>query len=215
VLDLGCGTGPFLAVARARGFTDLTGVEPAPAAAAAARQRSGAVVHQAALEEAPLPEGRHALVTLWDVVEHLAAPGDALARAAALLRPGGLLAVATPNRRGLSARAFGARAQVVSPPEHLLVATRAGLEAALRRAGLVVRRAEALELRLREWTGRGGAAAPPEAGRDRYRRAYAGLTGARLFPLLHAAANAVLSVTGLGDQLLLLAERPAPGEARR
>ena len=219
LLDVGCGAGQFLAHARRRGFQDLAGVEPSPAAAAAARLASGAVVHELELSATPPRPGGHAAVTLWDVLEHLPAPRAARGRARALLRPGGLLGVATPNRRGLSALAFGARALVVSPPEHLLVATRRGLAAALQAEGLRLLRLESLELRLREWTGGGGeaaagpAAASGGAARDRYRGAYDRLTGWGGFGLLHAAGNAVLSAARLGDQLLAIAERPAgPGD---
>ena len=108
LVDLGCGRGELLAAAVARGAARAVGVEYAESAVRLAEQTLDA---QKAGERAevvfgdvravPLPDGSADLVTLLDVVEHLA-PAEldaALAEAHRLLRPGGRVLVHTmPNR---------------------------------------------------------------------------------------------------------------------
>ena len=157
------------------------------------------------------------MVSLWDVLEHLPDPGLALGRLCRLLRPGGLLLLGVPHRHGITLRAFGARSLIVMPPEHLVLPSRRGLLAAARRAGLEPLRAETTEVRLREWLdagrrwlGRGGREVPRAAAEERadYLRLYGTITGSGAFGLVQAAANVVLRLTRLGDQLTLILRRP-------
>lgn len=206
LLDVGCGAGQFLAFAAARGFAPLHGLELAPAIAAAARARSGAAVQEAELLAAALPGAAFAAVSLWDVLEHLRDPRAALRHVAALLRPGGVVLVGTPSREGVTLRALGRHARVVSPPEHLFYATRRGLATALAAEGFTLRRLETEQIRIRDWLP-AGAGAPGRGGAPAaYARAYALLTG-RAALAAQRAANAVLRATGLGDQLLAVAQR--------
>lgn len=108
VVDLGTGRGELLAVAIERGAARAIGVEYSPAALALARQTlaAHAVEDRATVVEAdaraiPLGDAVADIVTLLDVVEHLA-PAEleaTLGEAHRLLRPGGrLLAHTMPNR---------------------------------------------------------------------------------------------------------------------
>lgn len=140
LLDVGCATGDFLLAMRERGW-DCCGVEIQPHAARVAR-RQGLTVLTADVSELAFREGAFDAVTLWDVLEHLPAPREALARARALLRPGGLVAVTVPRLDSVEARLFGAFWAGLDVPRHLSVFTRASLERALDGAGL---RVEAVE----------------------------------------------------------------------
>ncbi len=97
VLDLGCASGGLLALLRARAG-HLAGLELSQTAAQAAA-RIGDEVVCGALEDPALPfaPGSFDLVVLADVLEHLADPAAALARAAAWCRPGGAVLVSVPN----------------------------------------------------------------------------------------------------------------------
>jgi UDP-glucose 4-epimerase len=95
ILDVGCGSGHFLNLAREAGL-DTAGIELDEASVAAARG-SGHTVYKQSASDGPWPEeARCDLVTCWDILEHLNLPGDALKWAALALKPGGLLVVATP-----------------------------------------------------------------------------------------------------------------------
>lgn len=207
VLDVGCGAGHFLARARDRGWHDLTGLELSPEAAALARTRSGARVIEGTLD-APLPDGHYAIVTMWDVLEHLRAPRQALKRVAGLVRPGGIVAISTPNRFGVAIQVRGSRSVVICPPEHLLLASRRGLVIALRAAGLEPTGVWSEDLRIREWLGGGNRG---RAGSDHqdYHDVQGKLTTSRWFGVVRTCANFALRASRLGDQLLTVAVKRA------
>jgi SAM-dependent methyltransferase len=99
VLDLGCGTGAWLARLHAMGFTDLTGVDRNPP-----RALNGVTFLQDDLDRPGSAGRRYGLVTAIQVIEHVENPGMLLARAAAALDEGGTLLIATPNIHSLRAR---------------------------------------------------------------------------------------------------------------
>jgi SAM-dependent methyltransferase len=133
--DLGCWTGFLIAEAGTRGWS-VVGVEPSAWAAERARER-GVEVISAPLLEAPLPEGSFAAVAMGDVIEHLPDPGAALNRVAALLAPGGVLWLATPDAGSRVARALGRRWWSVIPT-HVHLFTRASITRLLERHGFEV-----------------------------------------------------------------------------
>jgi SAM-dependent methyltransferase len=128
LVDLGCWVGFLAAEASARGW-DVMGVEPSSWAAARARSRGVPVV-----EEADLPAGEFAAVTMGDVIEHLPDPGAMLDRVAELLAPGGVLWMATPDAGSRLARALGRRWWSVIPT-HVHLFTRRSMRALLERHG--------------------------------------------------------------------------------
>lgn len=103
ILDVGCGLGHFLKLARAAGWK-VIGTEISAAAVERSRCIAGVEVFHGRLEQAGFPSGAFDAVCFWDVLEHLREPRRALREAHRLLRPGGLLAVSMPNASGLRAR---------------------------------------------------------------------------------------------------------------
>ncbi len=99
LLDVGCSGGGFLRLAREAGW-DVRGLDPDPGAVGAARAHGLDVVHGSAGDPVPFGGGFD-LVTLWDVVEHLPAPGDAAAWLADLVPEGGRVLVLTPDATSL------------------------------------------------------------------------------------------------------------------
>ena len=100
VLEVGCGRGDVL-FALAEAGLHCTGVEPSHRMIQVCEQGSGVDVQYGTADRLQFPDGAFDLVFSQQVLEHLH-PDDVpahLAEAFRVLRPGGLLAVETPNRR--------------------------------------------------------------------------------------------------------------------
>ena len=97
LLDVGCGIGFFVKVARDAGW-DAHGSEVSPVAVRIGREQLGlAQLHVGRVEDAGFVQGSFDAITLWDVIEHVPDPVSLLIELRRLLRPGGLLFVQTPN----------------------------------------------------------------------------------------------------------------------
>ena len=105
VLDVGCGTGEFLNVAKQAGC-DVTGIEPGEAYARFARSEYGLEVINAPWQQADLPLASFDVVTCQQVVEHLRDPMAAIAAMVAWLKPGGALYISVPDMRANAKPSF-------------------------------------------------------------------------------------------------------------
>lgn len=216
VLDFGCGPGLFVLEARAAGY-DCVGVDLAgwvPEAAA----HWDVPLHAVALEDAPFaPESFDAIVSIV-TYEHLDDPRAVTRALARLLKPGGTLAVVSvPHSRGIGFRLLRERWWDLAPPGHLQYFSRRSLRRLLEGQGLAVvktfttgvgtqffsrllRRgggATALDaLQLRTNSGE----SPPGGGAMRW------LASRLVVPAL----NRCLDVTGLGNNLTMIARKGGP-----
>jgi len=93
LLDVGCATGDFVEWALQAGW-DAEGVDTSPEAVEIGR-RVGLPLRQASIEQASPAGPSYDVVTLWDVLEHLPRPLEALRSAQRILRPGGTLLLKT------------------------------------------------------------------------------------------------------------------------
>jgi SAM-dependent methyltransferase len=114
-LDVGCGTGEFLAYLMSQGYL-VEGVEPN------LRAREQAIANHAipvlpSLELVP-PQEQFQVVTLWHVLEHLPNLRSTFKRLFALLADGGLLAIAVPDRESWDANYFGEHWAAWDVPRH-------------------------------------------------------------------------------------------------
>ncbi|WP_447603657.1 class I SAM-dependent methyltransferase [Nitrospira sp. Nam80] len=103
LLDIGCGAGVFLGMAKARGW-DVSGVELSPKLASLCRQQLNVPVANGQFEDTQLPLAAYDVVTLWDVIEHVIDPMACLLKIKGLVRPGGILIFCTPDEDSLLAR---------------------------------------------------------------------------------------------------------------
>ena len=101
LLDVGCSTGDFLERARARGW-QVHGLELAKHLAVFARVKRGLSVEHGSVDDVLQRFGAESFtaITLWDVIEHLPRPLEAMRTLAGALEPGGTLYVSTPNLAG-------------------------------------------------------------------------------------------------------------------
>lgn len=100
VLDFGCGSGEGTA-AMARSAASILRVDVAPDAIAHARERNaGANIAYETIDGAvPAADDSFDAVCSFQVLEHVKDPDAYLAEARRVLRPGGQLLLATPDRR--------------------------------------------------------------------------------------------------------------------
>lgn len=134
LLDVGCGTGEVLMVARERGWR-TQGAEPERTAAEMARKR-GLEVEIAVLEESGLPERSFDVVSAFHVLEHMPDSRAFLAIMARWARPGGFVAVEVPNFASVQRRRLRERWDGLRPREHLAHFTPQTLPRTFRAAGV-------------------------------------------------------------------------------
>jgi 2-polyprenyl-3-methyl-5-hydroxy-6-metoxy-1,4-benzoquinol methylase len=115
-LDVGASTGAFVAEASGGGL-DAEGLEISRVAVAQAQSR-GLRVHRTAVEDFR-PEKSYAVVTAFDLVEHLVDPLPFVRRMSEWLQPGGLMAITVPNIASFAARILGPRWFFYAPPDHI------------------------------------------------------------------------------------------------
>lgn len=134
LVDLGCGQGIHVEVAREQGW-NAVGVDHSEESRKLCRRR-GAEVYES-LESLEKEKGLKCadLITLWETLEHLRDPGETLARVRALLKPGGIIALSTPNFGSAQASAEGENWHEILPPMHLQYFTPRSLEIFLKKNG--------------------------------------------------------------------------------
>jgi SAM-dependent methyltransferase len=133
LLDVGFGDASFLRFMQAAGW-DAIGLEVDAAAVAAARS-SGLDVALGTVEDAPFAAGSFDAITLSHVLEHLHDPIASLRACLRLLRPNGVLWLATPNLDAPGHRRFGRDWFGLDPPRHLVLFGLTAIDHALGKAG--------------------------------------------------------------------------------
>jgi SAM-dependent methyltransferase len=136
MLDVGSGDGRFLMRAGEHGWRGgLTGLEFNPDMAD--RRERNYALELAPIEEFVARPGRPSfeVVTIYDVLEHLAEPSKSLANIVKLIAPGGHLIVTVPNEDRIR---FAVREEWDFPPNHNTRWTGPALAGLVERAGLTV-----------------------------------------------------------------------------
>ncbi|MFA6093126.1 MAG: class I SAM-dependent methyltransferase [Elusimicrobiota bacterium] len=134
ILDLGCANGAFLS-ALGPGW-EKHGVELSKEFVEACPPPSEVRLFVGDFMDYPEAAGSFDAVTLFDFLDHVPKPLEALQKAVRLLRPGGVLVVQQGDRSSLFARLLGKRWHIYIPPTHLWYFTRKGLHGFLRKLGL-------------------------------------------------------------------------------
>lgn len=132
-LDVGCGSGGSLGVAKTLGWW-VAGIEMDEAAATKAL-RFTKEIHVGDIRSAPFPPGEFDLVTAFHVLEHVPDPVAVVRRMLDWLGPGGRLIIEVPNAGGLGASLFGQAWSGLELPRHLAQFTPRTLGGVVERAG--------------------------------------------------------------------------------
>ena len=149
LLDVGCSTGFLLEEAQTRGWKAI-GLELNPLAASYGRQR-GLTIIEKTLDEVPV-ETQFSAITLFDVLEHLPNPAQAIKLVRKRLLPGGNVYIYVPNWNSASRMLLGvADAHFIWPTHHLTYFTPATLDAFLSRNSFSVFHWETQGLDMIDW----------------------------------------------------------------
>ncbi|MGR8919344.1 MAG: class I SAM-dependent methyltransferase [Gammaproteobacteria bacterium] len=136
VVEVGCATGSLLAVMRDAGHR-VTGVELSRSFATSARELNGLDLAVGDFRDFESADASFDLVLMLGTISNLPALGDQLRQVRRLLRSTGAFYFNLPVADSLPARLYGKRYWMFAPSVCSFM-TRAGIRAALARAGLAV-----------------------------------------------------------------------------
>ena len=216
VLDVGCSYGTFCRHMHDVLDCDVIGLDLDAHAIENAIERPNIDYRVGDLESVDLPVASFGLVTFMETLEHHRDPVDALRRAYALLKPGGLCVVEVPNYGGLWRRIFGRYWLPLLIPQHLFHFTSTSLHAAMASAGFK----RILHHQTMFYPLEGVASfglflgkhlkSPPPGGPITWRTPFdiaIFLFLCVLYPLLEVPSQAVLRYLGLSGHQMIIAQR--------
>jgi 2-polyprenyl-3-methyl-5-hydroxy-6-metoxy-1,4-benzoquinol methylase len=139
ILEVGCSTGEFLSVCSTR--FDAYGQDLSASAIETAAKRFPSL--QGKLFSGPIEDfssGTHQFdaIVMYDVIEHLKNPLEALWKILVLLKDDGHLVMSTPNSLALVSRIMRSKWAFMTPPEHLFFFNRPSLQYLFDRNGVVM-----------------------------------------------------------------------------
>jgi len=137
LLDVGCGMGIMLDRFRELGW-DTYGVDVSTYASEYARSRLGLKVYTGTVDQLEFPEGYFDLVTMVLAIEHVPNPKKTLAELSRLIKPGGIIIIATHDISGLWPRIVRHRWRHLNIPEHVYFFSRSTLKRMLEAVGFKV-----------------------------------------------------------------------------
>lgn len=117
-LDIGCGPGYFLTAAQNLGF-DVHGLDPSDYIVEQAQKTWGDRIRLGLIESAAYPPESFDLVVAFDTFEHIYDPKKFLTAIHGVLKPGGVLAITTPDPTSLLSKISGKNWVSYKLPEHV------------------------------------------------------------------------------------------------
>lgn len=119
LLDVGCGIGTFLHLAREQGW-ESHGVDPSRSGITFAQETHQLDVKCGEVFDADFPSGHFDAITLYHVLEHIPELNPFLSELRRVLKPQtGILVIEVPNGEGLQSRLKKADWPYVHPHDHL------------------------------------------------------------------------------------------------
>lgn len=133
LIDVGCGIGYFLEVAKRRGW-EVYGTEFTEEAVKICEAK-GANMQLGVLNPANYEAGSFDVVCSFEVIEHINNPRTELTHFHQLLRKGGLVYCTTPNFNAVERHLLGSDWNILGYPEHLSYYTPSTLKRVFKEAG--------------------------------------------------------------------------------
>jgi SAM-dependent methyltransferase len=201
LLDVGCALGFMLHEAQAAGW-DAAGVETSDFAARYARESTGCPVYTGTLQQAALEDESFDVVTLMDVIEHVAEPRYLMDEIYRVLRPEGVLFIVTPNFASLFVRLYGSEAYGIGPEEHVVYFRPGTLERLLQETGfrrIVTQSRDLYAENLRRLLGRKESDAQAKIKTAFGKQTWLGA--------IRRSMNCLFMYVPLGDKLIALAQK--------
>lgn len=137
LLDIGAANGFFVALSKKAGF-DSFGIELSDSAVSWAR-KLGRQVEVSSIEEFNTDK-KFDVVTMLDVLEHLAEPKIAILKIRELMNRSGILVINIPDRSSFFSRICGTKWHAYLPPEHWFYFNKKSVTRLLTGAGFEIRR---------------------------------------------------------------------------
>ncbi|MGE7110294.1 class I SAM-dependent methyltransferase [Lysinibacillus sp. NPDC047702] len=117
ILDVGCGTGWFLEVAKEHG-ANCSGLELGEELARFTSERIGIPVWNCDLKNLNVDE-KYDVITMFDLIEHVEDPLDLVKVAKGLLKEEGIILIFTPQFDSVAIQTMKDKSNLVMPAEHL------------------------------------------------------------------------------------------------
>jgi SAM-dependent methyltransferase len=200
LLDVGCGAGHLLQVARSRGW-DVHGIEISASALQHLRAL-GIPAFEGDLLDAHFPPDAFDLIYLSEVIEHVLMPRKWFAELGRILKPNGVLLLTTPNRNSLTRVLLGGDWRVFRS-DHVNYFTASFLRRALEREGLRIARIGTRNLDLSEIYQKLVRRTAPDSRtlREKQQALRSRIEDNRVLRAGKKALNRCLRVAGLGDTI--------------
>jgi len=118
LLDIGCGNGAFLKVARSAGF-HVFGQDISDYFVEYNQNENQIFVYNGELDQLNLAEETFDVITCFDVIEHHRNPKALLSEVKRLLKPGGIVIITTHDIGNVFAKFYGSKWRMIYPIGHL------------------------------------------------------------------------------------------------
>lgn len=133
IIDVGCGIGYFLEVAKERGW-EVYGTEYTDQAIEICEGKNISM-EQGALDPNNYPSEYFDIITSFEVLEHINNPQEELASFYKILRKGGLVYFTTPNFNSLLRYRLKSHYDIITYPEHLSYYTPSTIHKVFKKSG--------------------------------------------------------------------------------
>ena len=133
LLDAGAAYGIFLQ--RAKPYFNGIGLEISNFAASVANKEFGVDVQVGSIEKTIFPDNHFNVITMWDIIEHLVDPFNALKEVHRILKPGGYVFISTDDSANWLPRLLGKYWWAIGPPLHICHFSKQGIIEMFNRVG--------------------------------------------------------------------------------